>query len=184
MLIPPNTSTYKFNPSVLGVRRIDFCDNSMFFSTTSVGIMQNMLGISSIQVAAGGAGRLDSFLHWRRTFQRVSNQRAEWVFQPSTQRALIYNPASFTVCAIVFRPRTFDTVELNHKDWLKNMVLAKATVQLGMARNKFGGTIQGPGGSVITLDSKDLLSRGEDEVKKQEDHLMTGIQSRAVMTWD
>jgi hypothetical protein len=182
-IIPANTSTYTFSPAIMGIMRVDFCDNSMFFSTTSVGLMQNMLGISSLQIASSGAGRLDSYLHWRRTFARVSNQRPDYIFRSDIQTVLIYNPASYTVCAIVFRPRTFDNVEMNHKEWLKNMTLAKATIQLGKIRNKFGGTIQGPGGTVITLDAKDLLSDGKKDEEKYEKEL-NDFQLRGLPQWD
>lgn len=182
-IIQPYAGQFVFNPPIMGVYRVEFCDNSMFFSTTSVGLMQNMLGISSMQIAASGAGRLDAYQYWRKTWQRVSNQRPDYIFKPEIQTLLIYNPAAYTVCAIVLRPRTFDTIQLNHKVLFMNLSLAYATQQLGKARGKFGGTIQGPGGTVVTVDSKEMSSDGKDDVEKYEKELMD-MQPRGLPAWE
>lgn len=164
--IGPQTSRYQVETKkVLGVMRVDFVDGNTGFFQSTYQLNNNLLGVSSIQLAGGKVGELADFMQWRKMFQRVTSYAPDWLYNPEENLILIHNPAGYMACAVLMCGRTFDQVRLNAKDWFARMSVAQAKLQLGEYRSKFA-SIPGPGGKDVQLNGSALVSQANTEIEK------------------
>lgn len=161
---------------------VDFIDGNTGFFTSAYQLNNNLLGVSSIQLAGGKVGDLADFLQWRKMFQRVVSYRPDWQWLEDQGKILIHNPSGYMACAILYAPRTFEQVRLNHRDWFFRMTVAQARLQLGEYRSKFQ-SIPGPGGKDLQLNGAALVTQANSEIEKLMEELR-GFQVRLPVTFD
>lgn len=180
-------SFYQLTPTEagFGVFQVDFVEaNSAFgIAGTRYGLIKNLTGVAPAVHGDGIGGDVMEFLQWRKSFHRITSQEPQWQWDEENLKLWVYNPPQYNVCAFIFKPRTFDTVRLLHKDLIRRMSIAQAKMDLGRMRSKFQNSIQGPGGTQIQLDGDSLLDEGNKEWEKCEEELYK-IQPRAVPQWD
>ena len=168
--IGPFVKSHKIiSPRCLGVLRVDFIEpvNRFAVSHTLIGLTQNLIGVAPINIAGSMpnvAGDIVQFLTWRKSFQRVTSTAPQWVFDDETRTVAVYNPGAYKACAMLSIGRTFETVKPNHKDWIKEMSLANAKLQLGIHRRKFNDSIKGPGGTSLNMDGGKLVEEAEKKI--------------------
>jgi hypothetical protein len=139
----PNRTAYKIEDHGYGVASVDF----LYQSLTVSPFLSSLLGVSPIVNMEGGD--FDMFQRWRKSFMRVTSVTPKWTWDESTQQLLIYNPVQHAVAGVAtYHPRSFDTIRLIHKDWIKRYTLAKCKYKLGEVRSKFGDKIPSPGGEI------------------------------------
>ncbi len=166
-----------------GILKIFFVETSSFFTQTAYDLNNSLNGVTSIAMAGGNVGEFADFLQWRKMFQRVTSQRPTWVVDEVNNIVLIANPAGYRPCVLYSAIRPFERVKMQHRTWIRDYALADAKQRLGRHRNKYGGQLQGPGGTTITLDSKDLLQEAKDDKEVLEKKL-NDIRPRMPIMFD
>ena len=170
-------------PDAMGVLHVFFTDGSTFFTQTAYDMNKNLTGISSMQMAGGRVGEYADFLQWRKMFQRILSQRPTYTFDEMSNTLLIDNPMGYRPCVYYTAIRPFEKVRIQHRTWIRDWALADAKERLGTVRRKFGGSIQGPGGTTITMDSKELLDEAKSE-KEALDKKLNAIRPRLPIAFD
>ena len=168
-----------------GVFNVDWVEaNSAFgIAGTRYGLTKNLTGVAPAVHGDGIGGDVMEFLSWRKSFHRLTSQSPQWRWEEDTLKLWIYNPPAYQACAFIFKPRTFEKVRMLHKDLIRRMSIAQAKMLLGRMRSKFANSVQGPGGTTITLDGESLLAEGREDWAQYEKELYS-IQPRAVPSWD
>jgi hypothetical protein len=171
---------------IYGVIRVDFIEpyNSYGMGATGLGLTQNLTGVVTppiLSAGGSGAGDIFQFQTWRKTFQRVTSRRPNWMYDDVERVLHIYNPVNYYACAILTMSRNFDQIRLQHKMWVARMSLAQAKIRLGEIRSKY--ELQGPGGESIKLNGSALKDEGNKEVEALSKEL-DGIRPRAIPFWD
>ena len=162
----PNVTSYRLEDHGYGVAGVDF----LYQSLTVSPFLSSLLGVSPIVNMEGGDFAM--FQSWRKSFMRCTSVTPKWTWDESTQQLLIYNPVQHAVAGIVtYHPRSFDTIRLIHKDWIKRFVLSKCKYKLGEVRSKFGDKIPSPGGE-ISLNGGKLKEEAAAELKDLQVELM------------
>ncbi len=125
----------------------------------------------------------DVFLRWRKTFMKVTSVQPEWYWDQNAKILWIYNPIEHYKASIFwYLPRTLETVELAHEQWVERYVLARSKYITGLNRSKFQGAIPGPSKD-ITTDGQDLKQEGKEETDKLEAELLS-MQMDGPPLWD
>ena len=143
-----------------GIVNVDFVDNIP--SPTEI-FYGNL--ISPAPLIRTGLDEYDSFLRWRKTWQRVTSVMPEWVYDIYSKTLFIHNPIEryhAGVTAFDNFSRTEDLPPYEAK-WVKDYTLARARYMYGDILSKFNGAIPGPIKD-LTLDSK----KREDGEKQME----------------
>ena len=93
-----------------------------------------------------GLDEYDSFLRWRKTWQRVTSIRPDWFYDEFERALYIHNPIERYQCGL-FAYFPFDNTEeltFTGADWVKRYSLARARYLQGELWLKFSGAIPGP----------------------------------------
>ena len=167
----------------MGVLNVFFVDGSTFFTRTAYDMNKNLTGISSMQMAGGNVGEFADFLQWRKMFQRILSQRPTWQFDQMANKLLIDNPMNYKPCVMYSAIRPFEKVPIRHRTWIRDWAMADAKERLAIVRRKYNGSIQGPGGTTISLDSDKLYDEAKSEKDKLDEKLMA-IRPKYPLTWD
>lgn len=181
--LAPAATRWEMPEGAYGVIKIDFIDSGALFMQTTYDVNTSLTGVASIAMAGGNVGELADWLQWRKMFQRVTSQRPTYVVDEVSNIVLIANPTGYKPCVLYTTIRPFDRIKLQHRTWIRDYALAEAKELLGRHRSKFGGQIQGPGGTTITLDSKDLLDEAKDD-KEKLDKKLDGMRPRMPIMFD
>lgn len=186
-IIPAQSKVYTLKNPGFGVWRVDFVEpyNSFGMGSTGFGLIQNLTGVVVPPILSSGmpgAGEIQQFIEWRKSFQRVTSRKPDWRYDDVENLIYIFNPVNYQGLAQTTLPRGFDEIRLQHKDWIKRMSLAESKVSLGEMRSKFK-SIQGPGGQAIDLNGGDLIQSGQKE-KDECIKDLKGFQARLVPQWD
>lgn len=137
--------------------------------------------ISPAPLIRTGLDEYDSFLRWRKTWQRVTSVRPDWTYDRVAKVLWIHNPIERYHCGVVTHSlwtRTQDLPDFGAQ-WVKNYALAKSRCLYGDILMKFGGAIPGPLRD-IQLD-KEKRGIGAAEVTKLEDEAKSFQHSVPVM---
>lgn len=93
-----------------------------------------------------GLDEYDTFLRWRKVWQRVTSVRPDWYYDDGTQQLFIHNPIE-RYQAGVFIYSTFTRTEgltATGALWVKEYALEESRYQLGDLWMKYSGAIPGP----------------------------------------
>lgn len=125
-----------------------------------------------------GLDEYDTFLRWRKTWQRVTSIRPDWFYDDDARTLYIHNPIERYLCGVICYFPYSNTRSLTPVGarWVKEYALARARFIQGDLWMKFSGAIPGPVKD-IQLDS----SRREDakaEMDKLKEQLK-GMQTQA-----
>lgn len=181
VLVPNGGKSYKLQNPGFGVFRVDFISQSVIPGVLA-GLNWNLTGVNTLTNTTG-AGEISQFLSWQRSFQRVTTNDPHYFWDDDAQLLYVKAVSFQRACVYTLLPRNFEQVRLIHKDLIKRLSLAHAKYQLGVNRRKFNGTIQGPGGTPITLDAEALITEANTELEALNAELK-GIQPRAIPVWD
>jgi hypothetical protein len=136
-----NTYKYLENEDIGTVVQVDFVDTL----PTPTEIFYGNL-ISPAPLLRTGLDEYDSFMRWRRTWQRVMSVLPEWVYDDYEKVLYIHNPIERYHCGIVCHQRYSDVVNLDFigAQWVREYSLAKARYIYGEILAKFGNAIPAP----------------------------------------
>ena len=160
------------------VFRVDFVYPSLVVSP----FMSSLVGVAPVMNLEGRD--FDSFLTWRKTFQRITGIEPKWLWDEPNQEIRIHQPIQNCIAGVfAYCPRNFEDIRLVHKDWIKRASLAHVKQQLGEIRRKFSGNIPGPGGKDLQLNGDKLVDEAKAELEKLQEELM-GFQLKVVPIMD
>lgn len=170
-----NKTVYEIGDSVgsQGVTEVNFVDNMP--SPTEV-FYGNL--ISPAPLIKTGLDEYDSFLRWRKTWQRVTSVMPDWLYDPYEKVLYIHNPIERYHAGVVSMDdftRTEDLPSFEAK-WVRDYTLARSRYLYGDILAKFSGAIPGPVKD-ITLDGG---KRAEGE--KQMESLITSLKASQHLT--
>ena len=132
--------------------------------------MASLVGVAPVLNMEGRD--FNSFITWRKTFQRITGIEPKWLWDEANQELRIHQPVQNSVAGVfAYCPRSFDQVRLVHKDWIKRASLAHVKQQLGEVRRKFSGNIPGPGGKDLQLNGDKLVEEAKAELEKLNEEL-------------
>ena len=118
-----------------------------------------------------GLDEYDTFLRWRKTWQRVTSVRPDWYYDDMAQALYIHNPIErYQAGVFCYWPweRT-ERLTMTGADWVKKYSLAKARYLLGEIWMKFSGAIPGPGQN-LQLDQM-RRDKAQEEITRLEEQL-------------
>lgn len=173
----PTKQVYTVTTPGFGVWACDF----IYPTPVIAPFMQSLVGVTPLNSLTGGD--FDLFLHWRKSFQRVTSTLPHWQWDGDNEKLYIYNPiAQGRVCAFTHLPRPFANIKMVHKEFIKRYSLALAKQQLAEHRRKFD-SIPGPGGKELRMNGDKLAEEANASIEKLHEELM-GFQMRPVPRWD
>ena len=129
--------------------------------------------ISPAPLIRTGLDEYDSFLRWRKTWQRVTSVQPDWMYDVFTKTLYIHNPIEryhAGVTSFENFNRTQDLPPYEAK-WVRDFSLARSRYLYGDILSKFSGAIPGPVKD-LTLD---VNKRADGE--KQMDALMSTLKN-------
>lgn len=126
-----------------------------------------------------GLDEYDTFLRWRKTWQRVTSVQPDWLYDDSRRILYIHNPIERYQAGLEWNIPYSDTTALDYTgaDWVKKYALAKSRFLYAEVLNKFSGAIPGP--------LKDLQLDGQQkrtEAQTQIDTLMENLKAMQDLT--
>jgi len=157
----------------LGVARIDFVEPNPVPTEIFYGNL-----INPAPLFRTGLDEYDTFLRWRKTWQRVTSIRPDWFYDEVEEALYIHNPIErYQAGVICYFPQT-DTTKLNltAADWVKRMSLAKSRLLLGEVWMKFSGAIPGP------MQNIQLDQTKREKAQEEVDRLMEQLKGMQLST--
>jgi hypothetical protein len=125
-----------------------------------------------------GLDEYDTFLRWRKTWQRVTSIQPDWFYDDVERILYIHNPIERYLCGVIcYFPydRTQDLPPIGSR-WVKEYALAAARYMQGDLWMKFSGAIPGPVKD-LQLDSS-KRDKAFEEMEKLKEQLK-GMQTQA-----
>ena len=124
-----------------GISRIDFVE--------PVPVPYDVLYTSLISPAPmvrTGLDDYDTFLRWRKLWQRVTSTRPDWLYDDTEQVLYIHNPIERYQAGVFFYTSFTDTrtLSLTGAQWVKEFALETSRYKLGELYSKYSGAIPGP----------------------------------------
>ncbi len=156
-----------------GIVNVDFVDNVP--SPTEI-FYGNL--ISPAPLIRTGLDEYDSFLRWRKTWQRVTSVMPDWMYDVFTKTLYIHNPIEryhAGVTSFENFSRTQDLPPYEAK-WVRDFSLARSRYLYGDILNKFSGAIPGPVKD-LTLDT---TKRADGE--KQMNEMLQSLKNSQYLT--
>lgn len=143
---------------IIGVARVDFVD--LVPAPTEI-FYGNL--ISPAPIIRTGLDEYDTFLRWRKTWQRVTSVSPDWLFDEDRKVLYIYNPIERYHAGIEIHAMHTKTETLNptSSEWVKKYATAKARYVYGELLSKFSGAVPAP------LKDLQLDQRKRDEATRQ-----------------
>jgi hypothetical protein len=130
-----------------------------------------------------GLDEYDTFLRWRKTWQRVTSIKPDWFYDEMERTLFIHNPIErYQAALFCYWPheRT-ERLPMTGADWVKRYALAKSKYLLGEVWMKFSGALPGPGQNLQLDNSR------RSEAKADLDALLIelkGMQLQAGISLD
>lgn len=156
-----------------GVVRVDFVEPNPVPTEIFYGNL-----INPAPLFRTGLDEYDSFLRWRKTWQRVTSIRPDWLYDEGEETLYIHNPIEryqagvFTVWPYT---RTED-LNMTGADWVKRYSVAKARYMLGELWSKFSGAVPGP------AQNLQLDAQRRNEARLDLDNLMAQLKGMQLHT--
>lgn len=119
-----------------------------------------------------GMDEYDTFLRWRKTWQRVTSIAPDWFFDEPNQQLLIHNPIERYSAAVEFFGNYTNTFALSPtgSNWVKKYALESSRFLYGEILSKYSGAIPAPAKD-MQLDTakrekaQERLDKLRDELK-------------------
>lgn len=131
-----------------------------------------------------GLDEYDTFLRWRKVWQRVTSVQPDWLYDEANMQLLIHNPIERYYASLEWHTYWKDTVDLPHigAKWVKEFSLAKARYTYGDILNKYSGAVPGPVKD-LQLDASGKRNEGKDQMEKLLEQLK-GMQLQSTLAID
>ena len=102
--------------------------------------------ISPAPLLRVGLDEYDSFLRWRKTWQRVTSVMPDWLYDQAQQALYIHNPIERFHAGIIAHDvyTTTKSLPVIEAKWVKDYALARSRYLYGDILMKFSGAIPGP----------------------------------------
>ncbi len=128
-----------------------------------------------------GLDEYDTFLRWRKTWQRVTSVKPDWYYDEDRQALYIHNPIERYQAAVFFYSSYTKTQSLPPvgAQWVKDYALERARFLLGEVWAKFSGAIPGPLQN-LQLDQQ-KRDRADQRIKELEEKLKGMQRSSPIM---
>lgn len=142
--LPLVRGQYKYlqgEPVGLGIVQVDFVEPNPVPTEIFYGNL-----INPAPLFRTGLDEYDSFLRWRKTWQRVTSVRPDWYYDEMELALYIHNPIERYMAGVfAYWPheRT-ENLTFTGADWVKRYSLAKARFMQGELWLKYSGAIPGP----------------------------------------
>lgn len=136
-----NVRQYLVGEDVGTVVQVDFVDTLPAPTEVFYGNL-----ISPAPLLRTGLDEYDSFMRWRRTWQRVMSVLPDWLYDQYEKTLYVHNPIERYHCGIVCHQAYPDVDRLDNigAKWVKDYALAKARYVYGEVLAKFSGAIPAP----------------------------------------
>ncbi|MGE0406973.1 MAG: hypothetical protein AB7O65_11790 [Candidatus Korobacteraceae bacterium] len=125
-----------------------------------------------------GLDEYDTFLRWRKTWQRVTSIQPDWFYDEVERVLYIHNPIERYLCGVIcYFPydRTQDLTPIGSR-WVKEYALASARYMQGDLWMKFSGAIPGPVKDLqLDATKRDKAAEEMEKLKEQ----LKGMQTQA-----
>jgi hypothetical protein len=165
-------------PVGLGIVQIDFVEPNPVPTEIFYGNL-----INPAPLFRTGLDEYDTFLRWRKTWQRVTSVRPDWFYDEMEQALYIHNPIERYMAGVyAYWPheRT-ERLSFTGADWVKRYSLARARYLQGDLWLKYSGAIPGPVRDVqLDVTKRD---KAEQDVKDLFE-LLKGMQRAAPVLID
>jgi hypothetical protein len=145
----------------LGVARVDFVEPNPVPTEIFYGNL-----INPAPLFRTGMDEYDTFLRWRKTWQRVTSIRPDWFYDDMEEALYIHNPIErYQAGVFCYWPheRT-EKLPAAGADWVKRYALARSRLLLGEVWMKFSGAIPGPAKDIQLDQSK--REKAQEEIDK------------------
>ncbi len=149
----------------LGIVQIDFVEPNPVPTEIFYGNM-----INPAPLFRTGLDEYDTFLRWRKTWQRVTSVRPDWFYDEIEECLLIHNPIERYLAGVYAYWPHERTEKLNHTgaDWVKRFATAKARYQQGELWLKYSGAIPGPVKDIqLDVSKRDKAQEEMDKLMEQ-----------------
>lgn len=135
---------------IQGIVKVDFVDSLPAPTEIFYGNL-----ISPAPLLHTGLDEYDTFLRWRKTWQRVVSVTPDWLHDVDRKQLYIYNPLERYHAGVTIYKIHTDTRDLPHigAEWVKRYSLEKARYTYGELLSKYSGAIPSPLRS-LQLDQK------------------------------
>lgn len=130
-----------------------------------------------------GLDEYDTFLRWRKTWQRVTSVRPDWYYDEALKCLYISNPIERYQAAVFMYSSYKDTKGLGPvgAEWVREYSLEKSRYLLGDVWSKFSGAIPGPLQNLQLDQAKRALAN--ERLKEMRDQLK-GMQKSSPISLD
>lgn len=125
----------------LGIAKVEFVEPNPVPTEIFYGNLINPAPLFRL-----GLDEYDTFLRWRKVWQRVTSVRPDWFYDDVEQALYVHNPIErYQAGVFIYAPFT-DTKNLTitGAQWVKEYATEKARYMLGDLWMKFSGAIPGP----------------------------------------
>jgi len=157
----------------LGVAKIDFVEPNPVPTEIFYGNL-----INPAPLFRTGLDEYDTFLRWRKTWQRVTSVKPDWFYDDMERCLYIHNPIErYQAGVFCYWPHT-DPKKLSYTgaDWVKRYALAESELQLGELWMKYSGAIPGP------LQNIQLDQQKRELAQAKVDKLMEQLKGQMLST--
>lgn len=151
----------------LGVEKVEFVEPNPVPTEIFYGNLINPAPLFRV-----GVDEYDTFLRWRKTWQRVTSTRPDWYYDESAKALYIHNPIErYQAAVFIFMPHS-DTKTLTAvgSQWVKEYALETSRYLYGEILAKYGNAIPGPLKD-IQLDSQ-KREKAEARIEKLKEKLV------------
>ena len=93
-----------------------------------------------------GLDEYDTFLRWRKVWQRVTSVQPNWFYDEARKCLLIHNPIERYQAGVFMYDthKTVESLDLTGSQWVKEFSLEQARYTYGEILAKFSGAVPGP----------------------------------------
>jgi hypothetical protein len=151
----------------LGVAQVDFVEPNPVPTEIFYGNLINPAPLFRL-----GLDEYDTFLRWRKTWQRVTSIKPDWFYDEMAGALYIHNPIErYQAGIFAYWPheRT-EKLPATGADWVKRYALALSRFKLGDIWMKFSGAIPGP------IQNLQLDAGRRDSAQAELDKLMEQLK--------
>lgn len=116
-----------------------------------------------------GLDEYDSFLRWRKVWQRVTSIKPDWMYDDARKQRYIHNPIErYQAGIFMYGPWTrTEDLDYTGSDWVREYALESARYAYGEVLAKFSGAIPGPIQPLILDQQKRQIADEKIKILKQ-----------------
>lgn len=125
-----------------------------------------------------GIDEYDSFLRWRKMWQRVTSVKPDWFYDETSRALFIHNPIERYQAGIFIYANwdSTQTLDLTGAQWVKEFAVEQSRFTYGEILAKYGNAVPGP------LKDLQLDNQKRDKAEKRLDALRVRLQGMQRLT--